>query len=220
MLFDDLRSRLPGATELKAAKAADEAARKAAEKPQVVVFGHETPEEPSSTAVDPVAETETPEFLTDMSRFFDLFQERRLALDVFTVVESSRIDGYVEELYPGVMGMYEMVRTAALESRPDVTDLPAQEALVEFMIRVSLGQVDDMIVPSAHKDAARKLRKLIRQISSIEARVEDAAEATIRAYSILIDIKNEDLEDDDYEQLEPEEEEDQSEENDDEDVFT
>ncbi len=218
MLFDDLRSRLPGATELKAAKAADEAARKAAEKPQVVVFGHETPEEPSSTAVDPVAETETPEFLTDMSRFFDLFQERRLALDVFTVVESSRIDGYVEELYPGVMGMYEMVRTAALESRPDVTDLPAQEALVEFMIRVSLGQVDDMIVPSAHKDAARKLRKLIRQISSIEARVEDAAEATIRAYSILIDIKNEDLEDDDYEQLEPEEEEDQSEENDDEDV--
>jgi hypothetical protein len=218
MLFDDLRSRLPGATELKAAKAADEAARKAAEKPQVVVFGHETPEEPSATAVEPVAETETPEFLTDMSRFFDLFQERRLALDVFTVVESSRIDGYVEELYPGVMGMYEMVRTAALESRPDVTDLPAQEALVEFMIRVSLGQVDDMIVPSAHKDAARKLRKLIRQISSIEARVEDAAEATIRAYSILIDIKNEDLEDDDYEQLEPEEEEDQSEENDDEDV--
>lgn len=218
MLFDDLRSRLPGATELKAAKAADEAARKAAEKPQVVVFGHETPEEPSSTAVEPVAETETPEFLTDMSRFFDLFQERRLALDVFTVVESSRIDGYVEELYPGVMGMYEMVRTAALESRPDVTDLPAQEALVEFMIRVSLGQVDDMIVPSAHKDAARKLRKLIRQISSIEARVEDAAEATIRAYSILIDIKNEDLEDDDYEQLEPEEEEDQSEEHDDEDV--
>ncbi len=59
------------------------------------------------------------------------------------------------------MNMYEMVRLAALESRPVVTDLPAREALVEFMIRVSLGQVDEMIVPSEHKDAARKLRRLI-----------------------------------------------------------
>jgi nitric oxide reductase NorD protein len=211
LLFDDLRSRLPGATELKAAKAADELAKKkAAEEPQVVVFGHEPPPEAATSTPEPTAEVAAPEFLTDMSRFFDLFIERRLALDIFTVLESSRIDGYVEELYPGVMEMYEIVRHAALESRPDVTDLPAREALVEFMIRVSLGQVDDMIVPSEHKDAARKLRRLIRKITTVDAIVEDAAEAAIRAYSILIDITNEELEDDDYEQLEPEEEEDDS----------
>ena len=218
-MFDDLRPRLPGATELKAAKAAEEAAKKAAEKPQVVIFGHETPESAVSTPATPEPEpVAAPEFLTDMSRFFDLFQERRLALDVFTVIESSRIDGYVAELYPGVMSMYSMVRAAALESRPDVTDLPAQEALVEFMIRVSLGQVDEMLVPSEHIEAARKLRRLIRQITSVEATVEDAAEATIRVYSILIDIKNEELDDDDFEQLEPEDEEDQAEEDDEEDV--
>ena len=218
-LFDDLRSRLPGATELKAAKAADEAARKKVSvNPQVVVSGHEIAVDTQQAASGQDTEVQAPEFLTDMSRFFDLFQERRLALDVFTVLESSRIDGYVEELYPGVMRMYDMVRVAALESRPDVTDLPAQEALVEFMIRVSLGQVDDMLVPTVHKTAARKLRKLIRQISSVEARVEDAAEAAIRAYSILIDVKNEDLEDDDYEQLEPEEEEDNADEGEEDDV--
>ncbi len=219
-LYDDLRPRLPGAVELQAAKGVDEAAKKkAAEKPQVVIFGHEDPESAVSTPSIPeaVPEPGTPEFLTDMSRFFDLFQERRLALDAFTVLESSRIDGYVEELYPGIMGMYRIVRTAALESRPDVINLPAREALVEFMIRVSLGQVDEMYVPSEHKVAARKLRKLIRQVTTIEALVEDAAEAAIRAYSILVDIKNEDLEDDDYEQLEPEDEEESSE-SDDEDV--
>ena len=201
-LFEDLRPRLPGASELKAAKAADETAQKAAIEPtETVVVGadpvHSAPEQ---------IEVETREFLTDMSRFFDLFQERRLALDAFTVLESSRIDGYVEKLYPGVMTMYNMVRTASLESRPDVTDLPAREALVEFMIRVSLGQVDEMLVPSEHLEVARKLRKLIRQVTSVEAIVEDAAEATIRAYSILIDVKNEEVDDDDYEQLEPEEE--------------
>jgi hypothetical protein len=209
LMFDDLRPRLPGATELKAAKAAeDEARKKAAEKPPVVIFGHEDPQSAVSTPVvpEPEPEVQTPEFLTDMSRFFDLFQERRLALDIFTVLESSRIDGYVESLYPGIMAMYKVVRQAALESRPDVTDLPAREALVEFMIRVSLGQVDEMLVPSEHKDAARKLRKLIRQVTNAEAIVEDAAEAAIRAYSILVDIKNEELDDDDFEQLEPEEE--------------
>ncbi len=214
-LFDDLRPRLPGASELKAAKAADEAAQKAAAAPpQVVVFGHETPADPEPTAAEPV-EPETREFLTDMSRFFDLFQERRLALDAFTVLESSRIDGYVEDLYPGVMTMYDMVRTASLESRPDVTELPAREALVEFMIRVSLGQVDEMLVPSEHLDVARKLRKLIRQVTSGEAVVEDAAEAAIRAYSILIDVKNEEVDDDDFEQLEPEEEEESADDEDD-----
>ena len=85
-LFDDLRPRLPGASELKAAKAADESAQKAAANPpQVVVFGHEPPAEPIQAAAEPV-EVETREFLTDMSRFFDLFQERRLALDSFTVL--------------------------------------------------------------------------------------------------------------------------------------
>ncbi|HIF72792.1 MAG TPA: hypothetical protein EYQ61_09600 [Dehalococcoidia bacterium] len=217
-IFDDLRPRLPGATELKAAKAVDEEAKKkASAKPEVIVFGHESPVAASSVTPEPAAEQEAPEFLTDMSRFFDLFHERRLALDVFTVLESSRIDGNVAELYPGIMSMYAIVRGAALESRPEVTDLPAREALVEFMIRVSLGQVDDMIVPGEHKDAARKLRRLIRQVTTVDAIVEDAAEAAIRAYSILIDIKNDELDDDEFEQLEPEEEEESSD-NDEEDV--
>jgi nitric oxide reductase NorD protein len=216
-LFDDLRSRLPGATELQQSKIADEAAKKKLlEKPEVVVFGHESAPTPAEPVIEPADEPKTVEYLTDMSRFFDLFQERRLALDIFTVLESSRIDGYVDELYPGVMNMYEMVRLAALESRPDVKDLPAREALVEFMIRVSLGQVSEMIVPSEHKDAARKLRRLIRQVTTVDAIVEDSAEAAIRAYSILIDVKNDELEDDDYEELEDEEEDsDDSEENED-----
>ena len=218
-MFEDLRPRLPGATELKAAKAAEEEARKqSSQLPEVVIFGHEAPAELEPTPTTTETEVEKPEFLTDMSRFFDLFGERRLALDIFTIIESSRIDGYVAELYPGVMNMYNMVRDAALESRPDVTDLPAREALVEFMIRVSLGQVDEMIVPADHKEAAKKLRRLVRQITSPEATVEDATEATIRAYSILIDVKNEELDDDDFEQLEPEEEEDDFDSEDDEDV--
>ena len=221
-LFDDLRPRLPGARELEAARAADEeAGKKASQQPEVVIFGHETPDNantPSVAQSEPAPEEKKLDFLTDMGRFFDLFHERRLALDAFTVLESSRIDGHVADLYPGITAMYNVVRSAALESRPDVTDLPAREALVEFMVRVSLGQVDNMLVPSEHKEAARKLRRLIRTVTSKEASVEDAAEAAIRAYSILIDIKNEELDDEDFEQLDPEEDEQSSDSGDDEDV--
>ncbi|MCZ6538822.1 MAG: hypothetical protein O6922_03235 [Chloroflexi bacterium] len=228
-LFDDLRPRLPGARELEVARAADEAARKKAQQPEMVVYGHEPPAAAKTAPGGPSApadqaesssssEPEKPEFLTDMSRFFDLFHERRLALDVFTVLESSRVDGHVASLYPGITATYNIVRSAALESRPEVTDLPAREALVEFMVRVSLGQLDDMLVPSDHKEAARKLRRLIRIVTSIEASVEDAAEAAIRAYSILIDIENEKLDEDEFEQLEPEEEDESADSGDEEDV--
>ncbi|SVB44377.1 uncharacterized protein METZ01_LOCUS197231, partial [marine metagenome] len=216
-LFEDLRPDLPGAAELQAAKMEEESIKSAGNLSQVEVSDVGISDE-AADVVRVGAETK-PEFLTDMSRFFDLFQERRLALDVFTVLESSRIDGYVSELYPGITVMYDLVRGAALESRPDVKDLPAREALVEFMVCVSLGQIDDMVVPVEHKDAARRLRRLIRKVSTTEARVEDAAEAAIRAYSLLIDISNEDLEDDDYEQLEPEEEEESDESGEDEDEF-
>ncbi|MCZ6539160.1 MAG: hypothetical protein O6922_04970, partial [Chloroflexi bacterium] len=213
-LFEDLRPRLPGARELEAARAADKAAKKnAAQQPQPVVFGHEVPGVSSSVTdnqTELASDEQKPEFLTDMSRFFDLFHERRLALDAFTVLESSRVDGHVTNFYPGIESMYNVVRSAALESRPDVTDLPAREALVEFMVRVSLGQVDDMLVPSEHKEAAKKLRRLIRTVTTVEASVQDAAEAAIRAYSILIDIKNEELDEDEFEQLEPEEEDESS----------
>ena len=203
-LFEDLRPHLPGAAELQAAKKDEELMKSVGTSSQVETL----PSETSDEAVDTVVANDGSkhEFLTDMSRFFDLFQERRLALDVFTVLESSRIDGYVAELYPGITMMYDLVKGAALASRPDVKDLPAREALVEFMVRVSLGQTDEMIVPTEHKDAARRLRRLIRQVTTVEARVEDAAEAAVRAYSLLIDISNEELEDEDYEQLEPEEE--------------
>ena len=206
-LFEDLRPRLPGAEALYEAKASEKSPELAEQEesgsPEHVLAGKSV-----SDIDEPGQELKKPEFVTDMSRFFDLFQDRRLALDVFTILESSRIDGHVIVLYPGIVATYNIVRKAALESRPDVTDLPTREALVEFMVRLSLGQEDEMLVPSEHKDVARKLRRLLRIVTSIEASVQDATEATIRAYSILTEVKNEEIDEDDFEQLEPEQEQD------------
>jgi nitric oxide reductase NorD protein len=128
---------------------------------------------------------------TDMSRFFRLFPDQRLALDIFTIVESARIEASVMREYRGLARTYQKIRACALETRPDITSLPAREALVELMIRVSLGQNRELRVPSQHAPVARKIAALLRCISQPGAAVEDSAEATLRIYALVSGVVNE-----------------------------
>ncbi len=142
-----------------------------------------------------------------MSRFFDLFPDRKLSNDVFTILESTRVDSRVMSTYRGLAVSFQSVQHDALGARPDTTDLPAREALVEFMIRVSLGQETDLIVPKRHMEVARRLRRLIRLMRDETVLVEDAAEATIRACAWLNEVRNEELDDDEFDDLDDDDEE-------------
>ena len=141
-----------------------------------------------------------------MSRFFDLFPDRKLGNDVFTIFESTRVDAKVMEAYRGLAVSFGTVQDDALTSRPDMTELPAREALVEFMIRISLGQSANLIAPKRHMEVARKLRRLVRMMQNESAVVEDAAEATIRACAWLTEVKNEELDEDEFDNLDDDEE--------------
>ncbi len=141
-----------------------------------------------------------------MSRFFDLFPDRKLGNDMFTIFESTRVDAKVMEAYRGLAASFGAVQDDALTSRPDMTELPAREALVEFMIRISLGQSANLIAPKRHMEVARKLRRLVRMMQNETAVVEDAAEATIRACAWLTEVKNEELDEDEFDNLDDDEE--------------
>ncbi len=156
---------------------------------------------------------------TPMTRFFDLFPDRRLSTDVFTIFESTRIDANVMRAYRGLAVIYNTVQSDALDSRPELTDLPARETLVEFMIRISLGQTSDLMAPKQHLDTARDLRRLVHMMRNETASVEDAAEATIRACALLSEIKNEEIDEDEFENLDDDEEDDESDEGDDDDEY-
>ena len=144
------------------------------------------------------------EFLTQIGRFFDLFSDRKLALDVFTIVESTRVDSLVLSEYIGISETYRHVQTVSLENRPDITELPAKEALVELLIRISLGQKQHLKVPLKYIEQAEKIRNLLRLVRSPRVTVEDAAEITIRIYSVLNPVENDELQEKDFETL-PEE---------------
>ncbi len=130
-------------------------------------------------------------WMTDMQRFFNLFAERHLALDVFTVVEDGRLDARVAFEYPGIKADYRRVQRDALEGRPAIQSLPMREALVEFLVRISLLQLKDLPVPTRHAEEAQKIARIARRVQVAHATVEDAAEATLRIYAILSQVPNE-----------------------------
>ena len=138
------------------------------------------------------------DWVTGMQRFFNLFGDRHLALDVFTVVEDGRLDARVIFEYPGIKADYRRVQHDALEGRPAVQSLPMREAMVEFLVRISLLQLKDLPVPTRYANEAQKIARIARRVHVAGATVEDAAEATLRIYAILSQVPNEEAAPEDW----------------------
>ena len=138
---------------------------------------------------------------TDMQRFFDLFADRALALDIFTVVEDARLDARIKTEYAGIKAAYERVQRDSIEGRSEVQSLPMREAMVEFLLRHSLQQYSGLPVPTRFVDEARKIAAVAGRVLDARATVEDAAEATLRIYAIISQVPNEELDGDDWEEI-------------------
>ncbi|MBI4310146.1 MAG: hypothetical protein HY681_00065, partial [Chloroflexi bacterium] len=137
-------------------------------------------------------------FLTDMGRFFDMFAVRKLALDIFTVLEDARLDFRVKAEYPGVAPAYRRIQEDALSLRPDIKDMPLQEAMVEFLVRFSLHQLKGLPVPTEYIDHANVIAEVAKRLLHIAASVEDTSEATIRVYDIIADLPNQQMDEEDW----------------------
>ena len=130
-------------------------------------------------------------YLTDMGHFFHLFDDRRLALDIFTILEDGRLDFRVKVEYPGIVSHYGGVQAGALAERPPIEELPLRQAMVELLVRFSLHQEKELPVPKEHVDVARMLARILKRLLDARATAEDTSEATIRAYEIISRLPNE-----------------------------
>jgi nitric oxide reductase activation protein len=142
---------------------------------------------------------------TDIGRFFALFQDRRLAFDLFTVLEDCRLDYRIKVEYPGIRKAANRVQDEALANRPNIQEMGVQEALVELLIHMSLEQFTELPVPTEYKEAAVVLSQVLHELRNAQAEVEDTAEATLRAYEIISRTSNENPPEEDWEQEDLEE---------------
>ena len=139
-------------------------------------------------------------WVTDMSRYFALFGERKLVLDVFTILEDGRLDYRVKTEYPGIRQSYRKVQDSALDLRSPMPDMPQRQALTELLMRFSLEQYNNLSVPKKYVKAATVLAKIQKRLLNVEASIEDTSEATIRAYAILSRIPNQEEPEEEWEQ--------------------
>jgi nitric oxide reductase NorD protein len=127
---------------------------------------------------------------TEIGRFLRLFDNRRLAFDLFTILEDCRLDYRIAMEYPGIRSAAGRVQAESLLNRPSIETRPVQEALVELLIHMSLEQFTDLPVPRLYVEAAVMLARIVHRLRTVRAAVEDAAEATLRAYEIISRLPN------------------------------
>lgn len=128
--------------------------------------------------------------ITDLERFFNLFADRRLAADIFTAVEDTRVDYLLKREYAGIRGKYEKVQQEALGERPALNSLPLRQAFVELLTQMSLMDLSQVQFPAEVAPELRAMTYIASKVKSPQATVEDSAEATVRLYTLLIRIAN------------------------------
>lgn len=127
---------------------------------------------------------------TPMQRLLDLFDDRKLASELFALVEDTRIDACVRSEYPGVRRWLRRLQQYEAERRPDVRRMALRRAFVENLLRASLGQPETIRWP---KGLAARLKRAISALRWVErtgATVQDSAEVAIVLYDLAIAIPN------------------------------
>ncbi len=142
---------------------------------------------------------------TDIGRYLAMFENGRLAFDIFTVLEDCRLDYRIKVEYPGISRAASRVQQETLARRPQIEEMPIQQAMVELLIHMSLERFNDLPVPKDYEDAAVMLSRILHQIRVASATVEDTSEATLRAYEIISRLPNETKEEDEWEDQDLEE---------------
>ncbi|MDQ3342930.1 MAG: hypothetical protein M3524_05095 [Actinomycetota bacterium] len=127
---------------------------------------------------------------TDFERFLRLFARRRLAFEVFCVLEDLRLDQAVRRRYAGLRDALALVQRHELGNRPSLEGVAPRAALGELLVRLSLGATGPFSVPPSLRDPVRQLARITRGVADPAATVEDAAEATLRAYTLLTRLPN------------------------------
>ncbi|MSP78147.1 MAG: VWA domain-containing protein [Dehalococcoidia bacterium] len=138
---------------------------------------------------------------TDMQKFFDIFSERKMALDVFTLVEDGRLDVRVKREYAGIRSAYKRVQGDTLDTRETNEEMRAREMLVEMLVRLSLDQRTGLTIPATYKKEAERIARIAQRTFRHSQTVEDTSEATLRIYAILMSVPNKEVPPEDQEEL-------------------
>jgi hypothetical protein len=119
-----------------------------------------------------------------------LFPDPLLGMTIFDCVEDARVDGKVLLRYPGIESAYRQVALRVLAERPRLGALPLREALLEGLVRASLGATPLVEAPDSLQQSLASALDHLSRVKDPSATVEDSAEAALRIYQIAAALPN------------------------------
>jgi len=119
-----------------------------------------------------------------------LFPDPLLGMTIFDCVEDARVDGKVLQRYPGIESAYRQVALRVLAERPRLGALPLREALLEGLVRASLGATPLVEAPDSLQQSLASALDHLSRVKDPSATVEDSAEAALRIYQIAAALPN------------------------------
>ena len=122
--------------------------------------------------------------------FFRLFDDRQMATDIFFAIEDARVDFRLRERYRGLAVPLRKVADASLAGRPEPAALPLREALVESLIRLSIGGRIEESLPAEILAMYRRICGVFAITLNPAATVDDSAVATANIYNLLMGLPN------------------------------
>ena len=120
-------------------------------------------------------------------KYFALFDDPRLAMQVFVAVENVRINYLVKHHYPGLKGSYRRMQEGALLALARMAGMTLRRAFIELLEGLEIDAIL-AIDEDALFEPLNAARDILDLLCSSSACVEDAAEAAIRIYRIALKV--------------------------------
>ena len=125
-----------------------------------------------------------------MQRLFDLFSSRRLIADLFTIVEDTRIDACVQVEYKGLRSWMLRLGSHMASERPELLSLGLREAVVENLLRASLGHRETVRWPEEGIEQMTQAVDALQLMTRFDASVADSVEIAAWLFDIAVALPN------------------------------
>ncbi len=124
---------------------------------------------------------------SDYEKYFSLFDDPRLAVQVFVAVENARINYLVKHYYPGLKISYRRMQEYNLLTLARTQGMTLRRAFIELVEGLEIDAIL-AIDEDALYEPLNTAKDILDVLCSYSATVEDSAEAAIRIYEIALTI--------------------------------
>ena len=124
---------------------------------------------------------------SSFGKYFALFEDSRLAMQVFVAVENVRINYLVKYFYPGVKRSYRRMQVGILLVLAQVPGMTLRRAFCELLEGLEIDAVLAFDLDTLY-DPLNAAKDVLDHLCTPSTTVEDSAEAAIRIYDIALTV--------------------------------